>query len=145
MTEELKGRLLVTCQLCIVAVLVLSTDWQQFNGIALGFYCGSFSITIRSIIVMPLGTFNIRPTLKTGAKLVISGPYRYIRHPIYVGVLLFCAGLVATSWNGPRIGLLTALFLVLYVKASIEEKILLSSFPDYQKLKEKTGMFFPWL
>ena len=145
MSDELKGRILVSCQLCIVAFLVLTTKWQLFNGIALGFYCGSFSITIRSLIVMPLGSFNIRPTLKSGAKLVTVGPYRYIRHPIYVGVLLFCGGLVATSWNPMRLGLLLILFIILLIKATLEEKILLSSFPEYQKLQKKTGMFTPWL
>lgn len=144
MTAEIKGRVLVTCQLCIVALLVLTTKWQLFNGIALGFYCASFSITVRALIVMPLGSFNIRPTLKRNAKLVTSGPYRYIRHPIYVGVLLFCGALVATSWSPGRIILLVTLLGVLWIKATLEEKILLASFPDYQKLQQRTGMFTPW-
>ena len=145
MSDDLRGRALVTCQFALVAVLVLTTDWHLFNGVALGFYCGSFSIVIRSLIVMPPGSFNIRPTLKNNAKLVISGPYRYIRHPMYVGVLLFCGGLVATSWDVLRICLLSSIFLILFLKATLEEKILLASFSKYQTLKDKTGMFLPWL
>lgn len=145
MNQELKGRLLVVGQFIIIAGLLITTKWQEFNGIALGFYCASFSITIRSLIVMPPGSFNIRPTLKTGAKLVTIGPYRYIRHPIYVGVLLFSGGLVATSWDLLRLGLLTSLFLILFVKATIEERVLLASFPEYKQLQDKTGMFFPWI
>ncbi len=145
MTDEMRGRLLVTCQFIIITLLVLTTKWQLFNGIALGFYCGSFSIAIRSLIVMPPGTFNIRPTLKKDAKLVVCGPYRYIRHPMYVSVFLACGGLVATSWDILRIGLLSFLFVVMYCKASMEEKILHHVFSEFQNFKAKTGMFIPWL
>ncbi len=145
MTEENQARFFVTCQFTTIAVLLLTTQWQLFNGVALGLYCGSFSIAIRSFIVMPPGTFNIRPTLKKNAKLVISGPYRYIRHPMYVSVLLASGGLVATSWSVLRFSLLSGLFVVMYCKASLEEKILLKAFSEYQTLKDRTGMFIPWL
>ncbi len=143
MNEELKGRVLVACQFIIIGLLVSTTKWHFFNVVALGLYCGSFSVVARTLIVMVPGSFNIRPTLKKKAKLVSSGPYRYIRHPMYLGVILACAGLLATSADVWRISLLAGLVLVLYCKAIMEEKILLASFTEYQQLRERTGMFFP--
>lgn len=145
MTEETKGRVLVTLQLAIIIVLLLTTKWQLFNVGSLAFYCGSFSLVVRSLIVMPPGSFNIRPTLKPQARLIISGPYRYIRHPMYVGVLLACGGLIATSYDVVRIILLLGLCAVLYAKACMEEKILLAAFAEYKTLQGKTGMFTPWI
>ena len=49
------------------------------------------------------GNFNIRPEPKTDGQLVQTGPYRWIRHPMYTAVLLFsigCAGFVATLLAG---------------------------------------------
>lgn len=145
MTDDFKGRFLVSLQFGFVGLLILTTNWQQFNGIALGFYCGSFSVAIRAFIVMRPGSFNIIPTLKRRAKLVTSGPYRYIRHPMYVAVFLGCGGLLATNWDVLRLGFMVVLVLVLYIKASMEERILLAAFADYRAFREKTGMFIPWL
>ncbi len=145
MTEDKKGRLFVAVQYIIIVLLLVSTDWQLFNAMGLLCLCSSFSIAVRSFIVMRLGTFNIRPALKSQSKLVTSGPYRYIRHPMYVSVFLGCGGLVATSYDVLRIGLFMILCTALYSKAVMEEKILLATFPEYEKLQEKTGMFIPWL
>jgi protein-S-isoprenylcysteine O-methyltransferase Ste14 len=145
MTDDKKGRVLVTLQLSIISALLLTTKWQFFNIGSLALYLCSFSIVVRSLIVMPPGSFNIRPVLKKDAKLITNGPYRYIRHPMYVGVLLACGGLVATSYDSLRISLLLSLCFVLYSKACIEERILLAAFPEYQTLKNKTGMITPWI
>jgi protein-S-isoprenylcysteine O-methyltransferase Ste14 len=64
---------------------------------------------------------------------------------MYVSVLLACGGMVATSWDVLRIGLLTLLFVVMYCKASLEERLLHKAFPEYKNLKARTGMFIPWL
>src|SRR5215510_12747840 len=35
----------------------------------------------------------------TAGGLVTSGPYRYIRHPIYTAACLFCLGGIVTNWS----------------------------------------------
>jgi protein-S-isoprenylcysteine O-methyltransferase Ste14 len=63
--------------------------------------------------------------------VVSTGPYAYVRHPMYSGVMLFFVGvpLLLGSWWGVAIALV---FLVLFaVRARIEERTLIEGLPDY--------------
>jgi len=83
-------------------------------------------------------------TIKKGHQLIRRGPYRFIRHPIYTGMLV---ALLATATVERQVsGLLGfALFLfALYRKARREESFLSEEFgPAYVEHSEHTGMFLP--
>jgi Putative protein-S-isoprenylcysteine methyltransferase len=75
--------------------------------------------------------------------LVISGPYRWIRHPIYSGEIL--AALAVTVW---RFSLLNIFIITLFVviqllRAKWEEDKLTLVFPDYCIYAAKTNWLFP--
>jgi protein-S-isoprenylcysteine O-methyltransferase Ste14 len=67
-------------------------------------------------------------TEKAEPELVTSGPYRFVRHPIYSGLLL---GLLGTALVTNLIGLIIAAFLggYFYYCATEEEKNLTATFP----------------
>ncbi len=91
------------------------------------------------------GNFNIRPEPKADGHLVQTGPYRWIRHPMYTAVLLFsigCAYFVATL---PAAGLSLALLAVLWLKAVLEERMLCQRHPAYRAYMARTRRFLPWL
>jgi protein-S-isoprenylcysteine O-methyltransferase Ste14 len=70
-------------------------------------------------------------------ELVETGPYRVLRHPIYVGGFLFFTGLslAFSAWGL----LLTAVLGVFWVaKARLEERLLLDRFPAYAEYKRRT-------
>jgi protein-S-isoprenylcysteine O-methyltransferase Ste14 len=70
-------------------------------------------------------------------KLIETGPYRVLRHPIYVGGTLFFAGLsLAFSAWGLALTALLALFWV--AKARLEERHLLARFPEYAEYRRRT-------
>lgn len=85
-------------------------------------------------------------TLKKGHELVRSGPYRWIRHPIYSGILL---GLIGSAlvrghlrgWLGFVIFLAS-----IYFKARREERLLHGQFGEtFDDHARRTGMFLPKL
>lgn len=43
------------------------------------------------------GNFNVRPVPRPGATLVTTGPYRFVRHPMYSSLLLAGLGGVAAA------------------------------------------------
>jgi protein-S-isoprenylcysteine O-methyltransferase Ste14 len=71
------------------------------------------------------------------AELVDRGPFRFLRHPLYVGGVLFFAGL---SLVFSAYGLaLTAVLAVFWIaKARLEERHLLARFPEYADYRRRT-------
>ena len=66
-----------------------------------------------------------------GHRVVSTGPYAWVRHPMYSGAVLFFVGapLLLGSWWGVA---MTPLFIVLFaIRAGIEERALLAGLPGY--------------
>lgn len=71
------------------------------------------------------------------AELVDRGPYRFLRHPIYVGGTLLSAGLsLAFSVYGLALTAVLAIFWL--AKARLEERHLLARFPAYAEYRRRT-------
>jgi protein-S-isoprenylcysteine O-methyltransferase Ste14 len=84
-------------------------------------------------------------SLREGHELVTSGPYAYIRHPIYSGILLLTLGsaiAVNPAWLAPFV-----LFLLYFVQAArMEERDMTKQFPDvYPAYQRRTKMLIPFL
>ncbi len=84
-------------------------------------------------------------TQKDEPELVTSGPYRYVRHPIYSGILLAMLGtaLATSLYLLLAVGVLSIYFIY---SATIEEKLMTASFPaTYPSYKTKTKMLIPFV
>ena len=91
------------------------------------------------------GNFNVRPIPRAEGVLVQSGPYRWIRHPMYTAVILSglaCAwaGRSTSGWVG-----VACLVAVLAVKAHFEEQWMQAKHPHYAAYRTRTWRFIPWL
>ncbi len=91
------------------------------------------------------GNFNVRPAPRAGARLVRHGPYRWIRHPMYASVILFCGGCAFATASWPALALLAALVAVLIVKAALEERWMAEAHPDYAAYRRQSWRFVPWV
>jgi protein-S-isoprenylcysteine O-methyltransferase Ste14 len=84
-------------------------------------------------------------TQKAEPELVTSGAYRFVRHPIYSGLL---AGVLGTALVTNLIGLIIVAVLVAYFYycASVEEKNLTATFPTaYPAYRTRTKMLIPFV
>jgi protein-S-isoprenylcysteine O-methyltransferase Ste14 len=84
-------------------------------------------------------------TEKAEPELITSGPYRIVRHPIYLGLLL---GVVGTALATNLIGLIIAAVLggYFYYSASVEERNLTATFPTaYPAYRAATKMLIPFV
>jgi protein-S-isoprenylcysteine O-methyltransferase Ste14 len=84
-----------------------------------------------------------RPTLHD--TLVWSGIYKFIRHPIYVGVLLVFIGGTLLHPTGPAIIACLLGLGYIYVQARLEEWDLVGRMPAYRKYMKQVPRFFPRL
>lgn len=97
-------------------------------------------------ILVSLGK-NISAALKVrdNQQLVTSGPYRYVRHPLYsAGLLLFFSiFLISANWLLGLIGIGFQLFLML-VRTPLEEQMLIEHFgEEYRRYMQQTGAHMP--
>lgn len=112
---------------------------------------GAFSGIVCSLLMYwtlhSLGK-NLTDTVVTrsSAKLVTSGPYRWVRHPYYVTAGLLMASVTVLAAN-IMIGIFSLLvLLMLVVRTPKEEQMLIEAFgQSYQDYREATGRFFPRL
>ena len=76
--------------------------------------------------------------------MIQSGPYRYVRHPMYSAVILFGVGSLSmfAYW---KVLVLLFLIAILYIKARREERFWCEKTAEYRKYQEKTNMFIPYV
>jgi len=113
----------------------------------LGFVFALTGLVIATWARISLGQYwSDKIVLKVDHKLIRSGPYARMRHPIYSGVLLGVAGsaLVVDQWRGV---LAFVLLLTNYwVKAKREDKILAGAFAeDFAEHRRRAGFLSPRL
>jgi protein-S-isoprenylcysteine O-methyltransferase Ste14 len=73
----------------------------------------------------------VKVQAERGHHVVSTGPYAWVRHPMYSGAVLFCIGaaLLLGSWWGL---LIAPAFAVLFaIRTGIEERALAARLPDY--------------
>jgi protein-S-isoprenylcysteine O-methyltransferase Ste14 len=77
--------------------------------------------------------------------LVRSGPYRFIRHPVYLGEIGACAGLALAAPSTPNAAALAVLIAAQLVRMRFEERALTAAFPDYAAYAAFTPRLLPRL
>jgi protein-S-isoprenylcysteine O-methyltransferase Ste14 len=84
-------------------------------------------------------------TQKDEPELVTSGPYRFVRHPIYTGLLTALLG-TALATNLLGLIIVAVLGAYFYYSASVEEKNLIATFPTaYPEYRSRTKMLIPFV
>lgn len=89
---------------------------------------------------------NVTPTvsIRSGHQLVTSGPYRWIRHPLYSFGFLNILALSVAAANWFIFGLVLLTFIPLALRTPLEEKRLMETFgEEYQVYMQRTGRYFP--
>lgn len=87
-----------------------------------------FSLTFRENTYL---STVVRVQEERGHRVVSSGPYHYVRHPMYAAIFIFVVGtsLLLGSWYGALLGLLY--MVVLSRRAVLEERALRKELPGY--------------
>lgn len=140
---DLIGRLLVAAQFALIAWLIWPLTPQAWSLPALALLGCAVVLGLWTLIHNRPGNFNIRPEPKTSARLVTSGPYRYVRNPMYSALLLFAAAAVVAYDDPWKVLCWLVLALVLLAKAMLEERGLRALFPGYDAYARRVRRFIP--
>ena len=129
---------------CLVLIIttgpLLASSLELLVLEMLGFFFGFWAL-----VTMKFRNLSVFPEIKPSSSLQTSGPYRWIRHPMYSALLLVMLVLVLedfTYWRG-AVWLILSLGLVL--KLEYEEQLLVNKFPEYRGYQSKTSKLIPWI
>lgn len=85
------------------------------------------------------------PTPRENGKLIQNGLYKYIRHPIYSGIILAALGFGVFRGSLWQIFVGILLWILFYFKSRYEEQLLTVRFDEYVNYRRHTSRFFPFL
>jgi protein-S-isoprenylcysteine O-methyltransferase Ste14 len=85
------------------------------------------------------------PHPRDDARLVETGIYRSVRHPIYGGLILLGVGWALLAASPLALALALVLVPFFWLKSSIEERWLGERFPTYLDYRRRTRRFIAWI
>jgi protein-S-isoprenylcysteine O-methyltransferase Ste14 len=111
---------------------------------AIAIQAGAIALMIWARVTFGLRSFHAAANPTAGG-LITSGPYRFLRHPIYASITFFVwAG--ALDHLSP-VSMMFALIATagVIIRISCEERLLLHNYPEYRVYMGRTKRLFPGL
>ena len=142
----MKGRILVSIQFaCLLALVVIPSahapSFEQLLAARLliavaGAVLGIAFVNLRESV-------TVFPEPRPDVPFVTRGIYKFVRHPMYLGVLLFGLSMVTTKATFLAAGIWLALFLDLQVKYRYEDRLLAARWPEATLYQATVGALLP--
>ncbi len=131
----------------LAAVVLLPTgdDWATPDWL----WVGARAVSLIGLVIVVVGLINLGrsatplPTPVSDGELRSNGLYRYVRHPIYSGLMIFAVGSAIASASIEVAAAASALLVWLAIKARWEERRLRIRYPGYAPYAGSTPRFLP--
>jgi len=133
-----------------IAEYILSgVRYTLFNWLALGagLVCAVISFKLRWAAIAALGKFwSLHVEIRDNHEFVQSGPFRFIRHPVYFSMVLELAafGLICSAWW--MLAVIPLAFIpALIMRLRLEEPALVDKFGEaYREYQRRVPMLIPY-
>jgi len=136
---------LVFVQLICLGFIFSSAPWRPIRVELQIWELSGAVIALSGVIGLNWHSFSIFPEPKNKGRLITTGIFAYVRHPIYAGILIVCSALVWQFWTLSRVVALLILLIVFISKILKEEIFLSKKFPEYIEYKKNTNRLIPFL
>jgi protein-S-isoprenylcysteine O-methyltransferase Ste14 len=119
-------------------------DWPVGVVAGRGLLIGSGMIALAGFAALGRN-LTPHPQPRAGGTLVRHGIYRWVRHPLYVSLIVGCLGWALNWQSEPALVAAMVLAWALDRKARLEERWLRERFPEYEDYMRRVRRFLPWI
>lgn len=141
--NSLKSILFVLIQFTCLALIFLTGPIFPANPILLLVEVLGIGLGVWAVITMGIGNFNITPDPLQNSRLIIRGPYRWIRHPMYLALLVTTLPLIAADFSAARLLIWGVLLVDLVLKLKYEETLLGEKLTGYLEYQQNSDRLVP--
>jgi protein-S-isoprenylcysteine O-methyltransferase Ste14 len=127
----------------IVSLIVTRTIVSPFLP-AIGLQVAAFGLMLWARRTFGRRSFHLAAD-PSGGGLVTTGPYRFIRHPIYTAVCVFVWASVLGSPSIETVLIASAVTIGAVVRVFCEEHLLVRQYPDYAVYSRRTKRMIPFV
>lgn len=139
------SRALVFLQFALIALIAYPSHMPAAGWLSSAIVVAGLVVFTSACWAMKRPTFTVMPEPKAGGHLITTGIYSFIRHPMYLAVLLCAVGVSMAYGLAWKWILSAVLTVVLWIKLRREERMLFYRYPGYSLYRQHTKALFPFL
>lgn len=98
-----------------------------------------------SLLFMRILTITPLPDPTSHSQLIQKGPYRYVRHPMYLSVAGYSFSLLIVNFSVLNIVIVGTFFVVIFLKMEIEEVYLIERYAVYKRYMKQVRRLIPFV
>lgn len=98
-----------------------------------------------SLLFMQISTITPLPDPTSNSQLIQKGPYRYVRHPMYLSVVGYSFSVLIFNFSILNAVIVGAFFMAIFLKMEIEEVYLLNRYASYREYIKQTKRLIPFV
>lgn len=136
---------LVTVQFVCLVILVIPLLQKDISPLAFLIVITGVALGSSAFYAMRTSKFHAMPDVDKKAILITSGPYKYIRNPMYSSLLIIGLGLVLLEPRPLMFIVYSILVIDLIAKSNYEEKLLIRHFSAYRLYIKSTYRLVPFI
>lgn len=140
-----KSQILVLIQFSVILLyavsgpLIAKNIWLEATELI------GLALAVWAIFIMNPIRISIFPEPREDGELIETGPYAFIRHPMYTSILIVAAVLTLDRMDIMSVALFLILVINQVVKLKFEEKLLIQKYAGYSEYMKRTKALVPFI
>lgn len=127
-----------------LAFLVVTKRFFSPSPIVIGVQIAGVLLVVWARLTFGMRSLHVGSNATAGG-LVTTGPYRFVRHPIYAGALVILAGALAAHHDVEAWIAAGCVAAGLVVRMIAEERAVVRTYPEYADYAKRTKRIIPWV
>jgi len=143
--QEYSVFLVVVQMACLIFLFVTTPSAIYKSLFLIPFEFLSFLILSWAMLSLNSKTISIFPVIRKNAVFSFRGPYKTVRHPMYLSILVLAVPLLFAHFTFIRLIVILILTIILFMKIEVEEQLLRKKYPGYCNYSRRTYRIIPYI